>query len=124
MNIKYSILTMAVMSMAMSGCGRDGQEAAQASKAAAEALAAQAERQIEKAGVVLDDAAVTARVKTALVIAPDLKGLAINVDTVLNVVTLSGTVASQGLREQAETMARGVDGVKDVKNDLMVKQPS
>lgn len=123
MNIKYSILTIAV-SMAMSGCGRDGQEAAQASKAAAEALAAQAERQIEKGGVVLDDAAVTARVKTALVIAPDLKGLAIHVDTALNVVTLSGTVASQGLREQAATLARGIDGVKDVKNDLMVKQPS
>jgi hyperosmotically inducible protein len=124
MNIKYSILTMTVMSMAMSGCGRDGQEAAQASKAAAEALAAQAERKIEKGGVVLDDAAVTARVKAALVMAPDLKGLAINVDTVLNVVTLSGTVASQDLREQAATLARGVDGVKDVKNDLMVKPSS
>ncbi len=124
MNMKYSIVTMAVLSTAMSGCGREGQDAAQASKAAAEAVAAQAESQIEKAGVVLDDAAVTAKVKTALVIAPDLKGLAINVDTLRNVVTLSGTVASEGLRQQAETMAKGVDGVKDVKNNLMVKQPS
>ncbi len=123
MNIKYSIVTMAVLSMAMSGCGREGQDAAQASKAAA-ALAAQAERQIEKAGVVLDDAAVTAKVKTALVVSPDLKGLAINVETLRNVVTLSGTVASEGVRQQAETMAKGVDGVQDVKNNLMVKPPS
>lgn len=124
MNMKYSIVMMAVLSMAMSGCGREGQDAAQASKAAAEAVAAQAERQIEKAGVVLDDAAVTAKVKTALVIAPDLKGLAIDVDTLRNVVTLSGTVASEGLRQQAETIAKGVDGVQDVKNNLMVNQPS
>lgn len=122
MNMKYSIVTMAVLSMAMSGCGQ-GQDAAQASKAV-EAVAAQTERQIEKAGVVLDDAAVTAKVKTALVVAPDLKGLAINVDTLRNVVTLSGTVASEGLRQQAEAMAKGVDGVKEVKNNLMVKQPS
>lgn len=122
MNMKYSIATLAVLSMAMSACER-GQDAAQASKAA-ETLAAQAERQIEKAGVVLDDAALTAKVKTALVIAPDLEGLAIEVDTLRNVVTLSGTVGSEGLRQQAETMARGVDGVQDVKNNLMVKQPS
>ncbi len=123
MNMKYSIVTMAVLSMAMSGCGREGQDAAQASKAA-EALAAQAERQIEKAVVVLDDAAVTAKVKTALVVSPDLKGLAINVDSLGNVVTLSGTVASESLRQQAETIAKGVDGVQDVKNDLMVKPPA
>lgn len=124
MNMKYSIVTIAVLSMAMSGCGRDGQEAAQASKTAAEAVSALAERQIEKAGMTLDDAAVTARVKTALVVAPDLKGLAINVDTLGNVVTLSGTVASEGVRQQAEAMAKGVDGVKGVTNNLMVKQPS
>lgn len=124
MNVKYSIITMAVMSMALSGCGREGQQAARASKAAAEALAAQAERQIEKAGVVLDDATVTARVKTALIVAPDLKGLAIDVDTLRNVVTLSGTLASEGLRLQAEKTAKSVDGVIDVKNNLMVKQPS
>ena len=121
MNMKYSIFTMAIVSMSISGCGE--QDAAQASRAA-KAGAAQAERHIEKAGVVLDDAAITAQVKTALVIAPDLQGLAINVDTLRNVVTLSGTVASEGLRQQAETIAKGVYGVQEVKNNLIVKLPS
>ncbi len=123
MNTRYSIAAIAVLSIAMSGCGRDGNDAAAASRTAGE-LAAQAERQVERAGVVLDDAAVTAKVKTALVIAPDLKGLAIDVDTLRNVVTLSGTVASEGLRQQAESTAKGIDGVKDVQNHLAVKQPS
>ncbi len=120
MNMKYSIVTMAVLSMAMAGCGREGHDAAEASKTVAE----QAERQLEKAGVVLDDATVTSKVKTALVMAPDLKGLAINVETLRNVVTLSGTVASEGLRQQAEAMAKGVDGVNGVTNNLMIKEPS
>ncbi len=123
MILKYAIFSMAALSIAVSGCGRDGQDATQASKAAAEALAAQAERQIEKGGVVLDDAAVTAKVKTALVIAPDLKGFAINVDTLRNVVTLNGAVASDRLRQQSETIAKGIDQANDVKNNLMVKQP-
>ena len=123
MNTKYPIITMAVLSMALAGCGRDEQIAPQASKAA-DALVVQTERQIEKAGVVLDDATVTAKVKTALVVAPDLSGFAINVDTLQNIVTLSGTVLSESLREQAGTIAKGVEGVQDVKNNLMVKQAS
>lgn len=122
MSMKYSIVTMSLLSMAMSGCG-EGQDAAQTSRAA-EKVAAQAERQIEKASVMLDDAAITAKVKTALIIAPELQGLAINVDTLGKVVTLSGTVASDGLRQQAETIAKGVYGVQEVKNNLIVKQPT
>jgi hyperosmotically inducible protein len=87
-------------------------------------LAAETERQIEKASVVIDDAAVTAKGKTAFIVAPDLRGFAIDVDTLRNVVTLSGVIASDDLRQQAERLAKSVERVKDVKNNLMVKQPS
>lgn len=122
MNMKYLIVTMSVFSMAISGCG-EGEDADHASRAA-EKVGAEAERQIEKAGVMLDDAAITAKVKTALVIAPELQGLAINVDTSRKIVTLSGTVASDGLRQQAATIAKGIYGVQEVKNNLIVKLPS
>lgn len=83
-------------------------------------MGAKVERQLDKAGEVLDDASITAKVKTALIAAPDLKALQINVDTVFNVVTLTGTVASEGLRQQAETTAKAVEGVREVKNNLTV----
>jgi osmotically-inducible protein OsmY len=50
--------------------------------------------------------------------------MAIDVDTVQNVVTLRGTVATEDARKQAERIARQTEGVKEVKNDLTVKAPS
>jgi hyperosmotically inducible protein len=87
-------------------------------------LPAQAERQVERAAAVLDDAALTAKVKTALIAERRLNGLAIDVDTSANVVTLNGTVASEELRRQAEQLARAIDGVKEVKNNLTIKPAS
>jgi hyperosmotically inducible periplasmic protein len=82
------------------------------------------ERTVEKAGVALDDATVTAKVKTALIAEPGLKGLAIDVDTTQNVVTLSGSVATETAKQEAERVARGIEGVKDVTNNLSVKAAS
>lgn len=48
-----------------------------------------------KAGVAIDDAAVTARVKAAIFTAPGLDTLQISVDTVKGVVRLSGLVDSR-----------------------------
>ena len=84
-------------------------------------LAAQAERQIEKSGAVLDDATITARIKTALIAAPGVKGMAIDVDTAQNVVSLTGTVLSEAARKEAEDIARKTEGVKEVRNNLIVK---
>jgi len=72
--------------------------------------------------LVLDDAGITAKVKTALIAEPGLSGLAIDVDTSGNVVSLHGSVASDAARANAERVARAVGGVKDVKNNLTVKQ--
>jgi hyperosmotically inducible protein len=84
-------------------------------------LASQAERQIEKSSALIDDATITARIKTALIAEPGLKGFAIDVDTSQNIVSLRGTVASDAARKKAEEIARDTQGVKAVRNELTVK---
>ena len=77
-----------------------------------------------KTGEVLDDAAVTTKVKTAILADSDLRVLEINVDTVANVVTLTGTVDSQAKSQKAQQVTAAVSGVKEVVNRLLVKSPS
>jgi osmotically-inducible protein OsmY len=67
------------------------------------------------------DAAITAKVKTAIFNEPDLKMMNISVSTEENVVHLSGTVKSRAERAKAIQVARKVEGVKAVKNELVVK---
>ena len=75
----------------------------------------------QKAGDKIDDAAITAKVKTALMAEPGLRSLEINVDTRDNVVTLNGTVDSQEKKQRAMQIAQGVEGVKSVSDNLVVK---
>ena len=75
----------------------------------------------QKAGDKLDDAAITTKVKTALMAEPGLRSLEINVDTRDNVVTLNGTVDSQEKKQRAMQIAQGVEGVKSVSDNLVVK---
>ena len=63
----------------------------------------------------------TPRVKTALIEDPQTKAYQINVDTYQQTVKLSGFVDTDGARARATTVARGVEGVKSVDNDLTVK---
>jgi osmotically-inducible protein OsmY len=71
-------------------------------------------------GETIDDATVTTRVKTALLNDPDVGGLRIDVDTFKGVVTLSGAVKSTAERDKAVTLARRINGVKDVKSTLQI----
>jgi hyperosmotically inducible protein len=71
-------------------------------------------------GQVVDDAAVTAKVKTALLADPDISALKINVDTEQGKVKLKGEVKSMALRKKAEDLARGVAGVRSVDNQLVI----
>jgi osmotically-inducible protein OsmY len=45
----------------------------------------------------------------------------INVETFKGVVQLSGFVSSQAMMDRAVEVARGVSGVKSVKNDMRLK---
>jgi osmotically-inducible protein OsmY len=64
---------------------------------------------------------VTTGVKAAIVKEPSLKVAEINVETYKGVVQLSGFVSSAENIATATTVARSVNGVKSVKNDLRLK---
>ena len=71
-------------------------------------------------GEAIDDTTITTRVKTAMLNDPAVGGLRVDVDTFKGVVTLSGRVKSQSEREQAVALARGINGVTQVKDALQV----
>jgi hyperosmotically inducible periplasmic protein len=66
------------------------------------------------------DAWLTMKTKISLMTAEGLSASDLNVDTVMGVVTLHGKVPTESEKAKAEMTARGVDGVKDVKNLLQV----
>lgn len=72
-------------------------------------------------GEVVDDAVITASVKSAFAIDPVLKATEIQVETYKGVVQLSGFVARPSDIPNATTVARSVRGVHSVKNDIRVK---
>ena len=75
----------------------------------------------EGTGEYVDDSVITTKVKAAIFNEPTLKVTEINVETYKGVVQLSGFVRSQSDVNRAEEVARGVKGVKSVKNDMRVK---
>ena len=68
----------------------------------------------------VDDAVISAAVKTRLLDDPQVKGLEIDVDTRDGVVFLTGNVHSQAESDRAVELARGTDHVKDVKPNLTI----
>ena len=72
-------------------------------------------------GVVIDDAAITASIKTQLTVEKDTKARQINVETQKGIVQLNGFVDSSEARSEAEKIAAGTDGVKQVRNNLEVR---
>ena len=75
----------------------------------------------ESSGQYVDDSAITTKVKAAIFNDPSLKVFQINVETFKGEVQLSGFVDSAQNKSKAGEVARGVGGVKSVKNNLVVK---
>ncbi len=75
----------------------------------------------EGTGEYVDDSVITTKVKSAIFQEPNLKSAEINVETYKGVVQLSGFVSSAMASTRASELARGVNGVKSVKNDLRLK---
>ena len=75
----------------------------------------------DKTATVTEDAAITAKVKAAILAEPGLKTLQINVDTNGATVTLSGSVDNADLRERAKQIASSTSGVKGVVDQLTIK---
>ncbi|MBA3768875.1 MAG: BON domain-containing protein [Acidobacteria bacterium] len=70
------------------------------------------------AGPTINDAAITTKIKTKL-LADSITGT--TVDTTNGVVTLTGSVASEEQKTKAEKHAQETEGVKSVKNELVIK---
>ncbi|MFP5419178.1 MAG: BON domain-containing protein [Gammaproteobacteria bacterium] len=73
-------------------------------------------------GNFVDDAWVTTKVKTMLLKDDIIRGLSVNVETRKGTVQLSGWVNDETQIARAEQVARSIDGVKSVRNDLQVNK--
>lgn len=75
----------------------------------------------EATGEYVDDTVITSKVKATILNEPGLSSAEINVETFKGVVQLSGFVKSSADISKAVAVARGVGGVKSVKNDMRLK---
>ena len=75
----------------------------------------------ESTGQYIDNSVITSKVKAAVFNEPTLKSMQINVESFKGEVQLSGFVDSAQTAKKAGEVARGVEGVVSVKNDLVIK---
>ncbi|HET8678142.1 MAG TPA: BON domain-containing protein, partial [Blastocatellia bacterium] len=85
-----------------------------------DSLSRQAKDLGRKIGDGADDLWIWTKMRTELATADDLRDSTINVDVENNVVTLSGTVPAEAQKAKAEQIARGIEGVSSVKNQITV----
>lgn len=74
-----------------------------------------------KSGAVVADSVITTKVKADIFKEPELKSMAIHVETEKGVVMLSGFVASKADADKAVRLAKGIEGVSSVKSAIKVK---
>ncbi len=85
------------------------------------ALGCATQSEPQSPGAYMGDAWVTTKVKTAILNEPSLKVTQINVETYKGMVQLSGFVDNADSRAKAAEIARSVQGVTSVKNDLQLR---
>ena len=74
-------------------------------------------------GTGINDGWLWVKTRFELAAADDLRDSTINVDVDNDAVTLSGTVASAAQKAKAEQIAKSIEGVKSVRNQLRVEAP-
>ena len=72
-------------------------------------------------GTVVDDSVLTAKLKSALLVDPTVKGIDVKVETRKGEVQLSGFVDDQSQIDRAVTIARNMEGVRSVDNKMSLK---
>ena len=130
MNSRISMAALGVLvaSAALAACSKPDQDAAKNSAEQTVAQVDQKARQLgnetkdaaQKVGDKVEDAVITASVKTEIARDADLSALKINVDTSDGNVALRGTAPSTIAKEHATTLAAGVKGVVNVDNQLSI----
>jgi len=78
----------------------------------------------QTAGGYADDAEISTKVRTQLVSDQSFKGFNIGVETMDHVVQLSGFVDTDRQRLQAGKIAADIYGVKQVRNNIVIRNPS
>ena len=78
-------------------------------------------RQQETVGAYVDDTTITTQIKSRMAANPAVSALAISVETLKGEVQLSGFAKTSGERATAESIAREINGVKRVRNDIVVR---
>ncbi len=76
----------------------------------------------QTAGEYVDDATISTRVRTAIVRDPNVSLTELDVKTMDGTVQLSGFTDQQAKKTRAGEIAKSTTGVKDVKNDIVVKR--
>ena len=104
------LLIATAVALALGGCASDSKQTSSTK---------------ETTGEYVDDATVTAKVKTAIVSDVGVKAASnVNVETFRGVVQLSGFADSDEQASKAASAAKKVNGVKSVKNDIRIKSSS
>ena len=85
-----------------------------------ESYTEEAKRLGRKIGAGANDGWLWTKTRAALAAEDDLRDSTINVDVENEVVTLSGTVANAAQKRKAEDVARGIEGVKNVRSQLTI----
>jgi osmotically-inducible protein OsmY len=89
-----------------------------------ESIAEEARRLGRRIGTGTNDGWLWIKTRTMLAATDNLRDSTIDVDVDNSVVTLTGTVTSTAQKSKAEQVARGIDGVKSVKNELRISAES
>ena len=131
MNVRRNVLLASIIgaAVAVGGCGNPSENAGARSAPRADRLASTTAPPpvlapgdpASRAATAMDDTALTAKVKAALIAEPGLTAMPIDVSTKDAVVTLTGTVAGADERAKAVQVAENVDGVRSVVDKLAMK---
>ena len=78
-------------------------------------------RDQQTTGAYIDDTTITSQVKSRMLDNPNVAGTSISVETLNGTVMLSGFAKSSAEKDTAERIARDVNGVKSVKNEIAVR---
>ena len=113
----YAVTILVALSAQDASAATAAEQPVQASGEATEEM-----YEVNKAvGELSDDTVITTKVKTALLQDPGTAALAIDVDTLIGGVRLTGSVDSVDKKQRAQDIAERVDGVIGVDNALSVK---
>ncbi|GAA3913038.1 MULTISPECIES: molecular chaperone OsmY [Gibbsiella] len=120
----HSLMAVVLGSVLVSGSVLAEGSLLNKASSATDSAGAKIDSSMKKVDNYMDDSAITAKVKSALLNDDSVKSTDISVKTEKGVVTLSGFVTSQAQAEQAVSAAGKVEGVASVSDKLHVKDAS